>query len=255
MDDERIPNDFDDKEMRDWLKQYGPGILSSRVEFDRERFFRQRDPFIPRRRWLEWGSVAALILILIGGAHLVVGPNYGAAGHGASVSQLPHLPSQRSSAMDAPAPAAGAVNAPAKEFSPLRSPGTVAYDNPLFHFLVVVPSFFSPVKTLSSPREEVWQSRSPLAKIHAYGQSNSHHATVNSWISQLGPENLLQQGTNWVLASHLHMVNDVKMVTEEKIYVGKQNEDILQVQYPLKNQGRDRQWVQHVLQSFVPGPL
>lgn len=257
MDHEMNREEFDEKEMRSWFKQHGPGQLDQAVRFDRARFLSQPAPRPLNRRWVEWGSAAVLILSLLGGAHFLTFSSHGTAASASSGAQqfgpeqnlLPH-----STAVAAPQPAtAGSANAPA--FSPFRlAVHTSVYKNPQFHFSLAIPNFLTRFGVISKTGS-TWFSAHPLAEVRAYGQINGHRATVSSWIAQLGPETLLQQGTNWVLSSRIHVVNGVKTITEEKVFIGPKTENIVEVQYPLRDQSQDRGWAQTLLQSFVPGPL
>ena len=257
MDHETTLERFDETEMRAWFKQNGPGCLAKTVRFDRDRFFSQPAPRRLSRRWLEWGSAAVLIMGFWGGAHFLNFSSHDAsASAGGSAQQFgseqnPHM---HSTAVSAPNPTTGgAANAPA--FGPMRSDlTTTVYKNPQFHFSLVVPTFLVRFGVLSQSGA-TWFSLHPLAEVRAYGQTNRQKTTVSSWIAQLGPETLLQQGTNWVLSSRVHVVNGVKTITEEKIFLGSQAEDVVKIQYPLRDQSQDRGWAQVILQSFTPGPL
>lgn len=256
MDEEWSPNEMDEEELRTWFKTHGPGALASVVRFDRDQFFSRTPPSPPRRHWLEWGSAAALILALLGGAHFLTLSDHSAASTAGSTAQYGPLRQKQSSerhAVAAPAPAA-ATNAPA--FAPATHTVTTSiYRNGRFRFSVAVPIFFTNVYPLSAGRGESGQSSRPLAAFEVYGEANRKNMTVASWIRQLGPESLLQQGPNWVLASRTQVVNGVKTVTEDKIFVGHHASDILQIQYPLRDQTEDRGWVKAVVQSFTPGRL
>ncbi len=257
MDHETISERFDEEEMRTWFEQNGPGCLAKTVRFDRDRFFSQPAPPRLSRRWLEWGSAAVLILSLVGGAHFLTFRAHGStASASGSARQFgpEENPYLHSAAVAAPKPAAaGAANAPA--FAPSRSAvATTEYKNPPFHFSLAVPTFMVRFGVLSQSGA-TWFSLHPLAEVRAHGQTNRNRTTVSSWIAQLGPETLLQQGTNWVLSSRVHVVNGVKTLTEEKIFIGSRTEDVLEIQYPLRDQSQDRGWAQAILQSFIPGPL
>ena len=252
MDEGLTPEPFDEEEMRRWFTLYGPGVLAPSARFDQTRFFNQEAPTHPRRHWMEWGSAVALVMVLLGGAHFLSLSDHRAASSGGTALQFQPLHTRASSPVYEPP--AGAANGPA--FAPVMAAiPTSVYKNSRFHFSVALPTFFTRVPSQSSANGAIWHSVHPLAEVQVYGQINALHRTASAWIRQLGPESLLQRGRNWVLASRVHVVNGVKTVTEDKVFLGLRVEDILQIQYPLRDQGQDRTWAQRVVQSFRPGPL